>query len=242
MRVHRDALARVTRLGSLSELAGAIAHEINQPLAAAGTYTRMASETLRERVPDLAFATEVCEKAAAQIGRASQVVRRLRGLVRLDSSGRSPCSAEKIVVEGIALCQHFLSQGKITVDWQAAANLPQIMVDPLLIQQTLINLIRNSVDAIREQNDRNGAIRIVIELGDDSMVQFRVTDSGPGFPPDFSDTLVPFTSQKREGMGIGLPLCRTIVEAHGGRLVLSSGKKGATVLFSVPVAKELANG
>ena len=242
LRLHQEALAGLARLGSVGELAAAVAHEINQPLAAAGTYTRLVNDALHEGGADPVMVAETAQKAAAQVERAAEVVRRLRALVRLDRSGRVPCSVERIVKETIALCQPALDRSHIAVHWRVAATLPPVMVDMLQIQQTLLNLMRNSIEAITEAQHRDGAISIEAVSDNHNRVEIRVADNGPGFPPDFMDPFLPFASEKAEGLGIGLPLCRSIVEAHGGRLWLNRDARGAVVHFTLPVAKEIQHG
>ena len=237
--LHRESLARIARRGHLGELAAAIAHEINQPLTAAGTYTRLVTDALHERDPDRVMAAETAEKAAAQVERAAEVVRRLRALVRLDRRGRIPCNVERMIGETVALCQPALDRSRSVVRWSTAANLPSVMVDMLQIEQTLLNVVRNSMEAIEESNRRDGVINIEAASKDPRVVEIWVADNGPGFPPDFIDPFVPFTSRKKEGLGIGLSLCRSIVEAHGGRLWLNRDARGAEVHFTLPFAEEI---
>jgi two-component system, LuxR family, sensor kinase FixL len=239
LRLHRESLAQVARLGNLGELAAAVAHEINQPLSAAGAYTRFVSDTLREGGADAIGVAATAEKAAVQVQRAAEVVRRLRALVRLDRSARAPCSVEQIVMEAIALCQPALDHNHIVVHWAVLAKLPRVMVDMLQIEQTLLNLMKNSIEAILEDKQRNGVIVIEAVLQHSDMVEIKVADNGPGFPPDLVDAFLPFTSKKAEGLGIGLPLCRSIIEAHGGRLWLNRGARGADIRFTLPVAEEV---
>jgi two-component system sensor kinase FixL len=242
LRLHRESLAKKARLGSLGELAAAVAHEINQPLAAAGTYTRLVRDVVQDGGAEPGMVAETARKAAAQVERAAEVVRRLRSLVRLDRSSRAPCSVERIVTETIAMCQPSLERSNITVDWSGADDVPPVMVDMLQVEQTLMNLIRNSIEAIMESKQPNGVIRIEVISHDTNWVEIRVADNGPGFPADFVETLPTFSSHKAEGIGIGLSLCRSIVEAHGGRLWLSRNGRGAEVHFTLPVATELEHG
>ena len=242
LRLHREALAKKARLGSLGELAAAVAHEINQPLAAAGTYTRLVSDAVQEGGADAGMVADTAKKAAAQVERAAEVVRRLRSLVRLDRSSRAPCTVERIVTETIAMCQPSLDRSNIAVAWSGAADVPAIMVDMLQVEQTLMNLIRNSTEAIVESKQPNGAIQIDVVSSGGNWVEIRVADNGPGFPADFVETLPTFSSHKAEGIGIGLSLCRSIVEAHGGRLWLNRSARGAEVRFTLPVATELQHG
>jgi signal transduction histidine kinase len=243
LRLHRDSLGKLARLGNAGELAAAIAHEINQPLAAAGTYTRLVKDALQEGGSDPAMVVETAEKAAAQVERAGEVVRRLRALVRLDRSGRAPCSIERIVGETSELCQPNLDRAHIAMRCNLGANLPLVMVDMLQIEQTILNLVRNSIDAITEAHQSNGTISIAAVYDAGDSVEIRVGDNGPGFSPSFLENpMLPFTSQKAQGLGVGLPLCRSIVEAHGGRLWFTQGTRGALVHFTLPVAKEIQNG
>jgi two-component system, LuxR family, sensor kinase FixL len=238
LRLHRESLAKLGRVGNLGELATAIAHEINQPLAAAGTYARFVSGSLREGDADPLTIAQAAEKTAGQIERAAEVVRRLRALVRLDRSGRAPCSVEKIVQQAVALCQPALDRNQVVVHWNAAARLPLVMVDMLQIEQVLLNLLRNAIEAVTEGEKSDGVIDIQGAIHDRELVEIRVADNGPGFPADSIDPFLPFTSQKPDGLGIGLRLCRSIVEAHGGRLWVNRDVRGAEVRFTLPIAGE----
>ena len=238
LRLHRESLAKLARIGNMGELATAVAHEINQPLAAAGTYARLVSDSLREGDADPLMIAEAAEKTAVQVERAAEVVRRLRALIRLDRSGRAPCGVDRIVEEAIALCQPALDRNQVVVHWSAATKLPLVTVDMLQIEQVLLNLMRNSIEAVAEGKRFNGVIDIRATMNDREMVEIKVADNGPGFPSDPIDPFLPFSSQKPEGLGIGLRLCRSIVEAHGGRLWLNRDVRGAEVRFTLPVAKE----
>jgi two-component system sensor kinase FixL len=241
LRVHQESLARVARLGSVGELAAAVAHEINQPLMAAGTYTRLVADSLRSKAQDN-NAIETAGKAVAQVERASEVVRRLRALIRLDQSGRAPSKVDRILSDVLEICRPSLGRHPITIRTEVGDALPTVMVDLLQVEQVLLNLIRNSVEAISETGDGRGEITIRVFRMDGDAIGFEVRDTGPGFPADFSKGEFPlFSSTKAEGLGVGLSLCRSIVESHGGRLEVNSDRSGATVRFSLPVAGS-ANG
>jgi signal transduction histidine kinase len=147
LRLHQESLSRLARLGSVGELAAAIAHEINQPLMAAGTYTRLVVDTIRTGHPDVDTVAETAMKAAAQVERAASVVRHLRALVRLDRSNRAACRVDHIVRETIDLCQPDLDRLKLSVSTAIAADLPPVMVDMLQIEH---DILRRRHDAIRE--------------------------------------------------------------------------------------------
>jgi two-component system, LuxR family, sensor kinase FixL len=241
LRLHQESLARLARLGSMGELAAAVAHELNQPLMAAGTYTRLVHDAMRSGTADAVSVAETAKKAVAQVERAAEVVRRLRALVRLDRSSRAACRVEQIVKETIDLCRPDLDRLQVTARTTVAADLPPVMVDMLQIEQALLNLLRNSMEAIGEAG--RGSISIEATLAGDDFVEIRVRDSGPGFPPDLvANPFLPFASTKAEGLGIGLALCKSIIEAHGGRLWLSSDSPGGAVYFTLPIVKSSNHG
>jgi C4-dicarboxylate-specific signal transduction histidine kinase len=238
LRMQQESLSRLARLGSMGELAAAVAHEINQPLTAAGTYARLVDHAIGSGRADLAAVAEPSKKTVAQIERAADVVRHLRALVRLDRSDRAPCSLDRIVRETIELCQHDLDRAHVSVRAYIPADFPSVMVDLLQIEQVLINLLRNAVDAISGSSNSGGAVFISAKRADIDFAEVHVADSGPGFPPQFSENaFLPLSSSKDEGLGIGLALCRSIVEAHGGKLWLDDGRSGGVVRFTLPLAK-----
>lgn len=237
LRLHQDLLARLTRLNSIGELAAAVAHEVNQPLMAAGTYTRLVADMTNSRSADAAEVAELAKKAVAQVDRAAEVIRRLRALVRLDRSNRAKCSFEQLVKEAIELCQPSLDRANVTAQFHQAADLPHLIVDRLQIQQVLINLIRNSVEAIGGSGNLDGRILIEAKPADTEFVEIRVVDLGPGFPRERIESgFLSLSSSKADGLGLGLSLCGSIVEAHGGRLRLDETSNGASIRFTLPIA------
>jgi signal transduction histidine kinase len=241
LRLHQESLARLARLGSVGELAAAVAHELNQPLMAAGTYTRLVHDAIRSGNADPGTVAETANRAVAQVERAAAVVRRLRALVRLDRSNRVTCRIDHIIRESIGLCQPDLDRLSVNIHLAIAPDLPPVMVDMLQIEQALLNLLRNSIDAVGET--RQGMIWIAAERIDLDLIEIRVRDSGPGFPPDLAaNPFLPFSSTKKEGLGIGLPLCRSLIEAHGGRIWLNADLPGAAIHFTLPIARSSATG
>jgi len=240
LRLQQDAQARLTRLGSMGELATAIAHEINQPLMAAGTYARLVAESIasgasNERIGDAA------NKAATQVERAAQVVRRLRDLIRLGRSELAPASVSRIVADAIELMQPDVDRGRIRVERAIPASLPSVMADALQIQQVLLNLIRNSIEAMRETDREQGLVSIEARQVDPGHIEIAVRDDGPGFSTGSGNAaLTPLASTKPDGLGIGLALCRSIIEGHGGMLHYGNTQRGAIVRFTLPVAERHA--
>jgi two-component system sensor kinase FixL len=238
LRLQQDSLSRLARLGSMGELAAAVAHELNQPLMAAGTYTRLVKDAMSAAPVDVATAAETAKKAVVQVERAAEVVRHLRALVRLDRSNRAPCRFARIAQEAIELCQPDFDRIHVTVRAAIAADLPPVMVDLLQIEQVLINLLRNAIEAIGESGVARGTISIEARAAADDFIEVRVSDSGPGFPAHLLESaFLPLSSNKDQGLGIGLPLCRSIVETHGGKLWLDDGSQGGDVRFTLPIAK-----
>lgn len=238
LRLHQDSLAQVARLGSMGEFAAMIAHEINQPLMAAGTYTRLVADTLRAPGAPDAAAAETAEKAAAQVQRAADVVRQLRALIRLDQSGRAPVAVERIVRETLALCRPELDRHGVTARVVLDGNLPPVMVDLLQIEQVLLNLLRNAAEAMSDAGGPGRVVTVTSAAAGPDQVAIDVSDSGPGFPPEFAAAeFPPLSSGKAEGLGVGLSLCRSIVEAHGGKLAIGGGPDGTVVRFTLPAAK-----
>ena len=238
LRLHRESLARVALLGGMGELTVAIAHELNQPLMAARTYTRLVEDAVSSGDEDRAMVADTAKKAVAQVERAAEVVRSLRALIRLDSSNRSLSSVERIIDETLALCQPELDRIHASARAVTASDLPPVKVDILQIEQVLLNLLHNSIEAVGETETINRAILIEASAADAAFVEIRVRDNGPGFPPDLlSDSFLPFLSTKAEGLGIGLSLCKSIVEAHGGRLWLDRDAPGGAVHFTIPAAE-----
>src|SRR5262249_38671772 len=157
----------------------ALAHELNQPLMAAGTYARLVEDAVRGGDAASNSVVDIAKKTVSQIERAATVVQRLRALVRLDRSNRVACSGNPIVRKTIDLCQPDLDRLKVTVNTAIAVDLPPVMVDKLQIEQALLNFMQNSMDAFGKGG--RGIISIEAALAGADFIEVRVSDSGPGF-------------------------------------------------------------
>jgi two-component system sensor kinase FixL len=240
LRRNQAAIARLSRLGSMGELAAAIAHEVNQPLSAAGTYSRLMRESLASESLNDPTIVETAGKTVAQIERAAAVIRRLRALVRLGRSDKAPISLRRIVQEALDLVGPVLERGAIALDIRLESNLPLVMADRIQIEQVLVNLLRNSAEAITSSACTHRHISLQAFTNDEKRAEVRVCDSGPGFAEEFCGAVPPlFASNKTDGLGVGLSLCRSIAEAHGGMLCVETGKNGAIVSFTLPFAEGL---
>ena len=238
LRLHQQSLAQFMRLRSMGELAAAVAHEINQPLMAAGTYSRLVSDGLSrsEHNHDPSIG-EIAAKAAEQVERASEVVRRLRALVRPDKGERAPTPINRILNDALDQCRPELTLNGIGCQVTVKGNLPPVKVDLLQIEQVILNLVRNAIEAINKAGAIGGVIIIEAQQLKSGDVELIVRDTGPGFPEGLqAEELPPFATTKATGLGIGLSLSRTIIEAHGGQLTTGGDAHGAIVKLTLPTA------
>jgi signal transduction histidine kinase len=230
-------LIHVSRLTELGQMVSALAHEVNQPLTAVGSYVRGALRLLRAN--ELAKAGDALEKASDQVTRASQTIQRLRQFVKKDAA---ECGAEDIretIEEAAALALLGAEGRRVRLDMEFPAAMPLVFIDKVRVQQVLLNLIRNAVEAMQDCERRELTIRAFAKHG---IVEISVGDTGPGLPADVRDKLFqPFVTTKASGMGVGLSICRSIVEAQGGRLWLADHPDGGAVFhFTLPVAQTVS--
>lgn len=232
-------LVHVSRLTALGEMASALAHELNQPLSAIGNYL-MGSKTLlgREQVPYAQVAAAV-DKAGKEALRAGEIIRRLRDFVSRGETERRLESLPKLLEEASALALVGAKEHGVRVRIDLHPQIDLVLVDKVQIQQVILNLIRNAVDAMVDSQRRELTVAIAPDSAD--MARVTVADTGPGIHPDVAGQLFqPFVTTKRTGMGVGLSICRTIVEAHGGRIWAEPVEGGGALFsFTVPsVSKE----
>lgn len=232
LRLNQEALDRALRLRTMGEFSAALAHEINQPLTAAANYARLA-----HTAADLASATQASKRVISQIERAAEVIRRLRDLIRLGRSETSVALVPELIEEALAFCHTELERHGVDVQVRLDGTLPAVSVDVVQIEQVIINLVRNAAEALSEAGRQDGRVIVEAELGSESMIVVGVRDNGPGFDPGVLERAsAPFITTKEEGLGLGLSLARSIIEAHGGRLSISSTPHGAVVQFTLRAA------
>ena len=229
-------LAHVGRLSEMGTLASSLAHELNQPLTAVANYCETARDLLAsEPDPDtMTMIREAMDDAAQQAIRAGQIVRRLREFINTGETVRKAESLQRLLTEANALALVGSREHGIEVQVQLDPTADQVFVDRIQIQQVLVNLIRNAIDAMVDSPVRSLTIRTEPERR--GFVRVNIEDSGSGISESVAAKLFqPFVTSKKSGMGIGLSICRTIVEAHGGRIWFEPAPDSGTIFhFTLP--------
>ncbi|MDO9140481.1 MAG: PAS domain S-box protein [Methylobacter sp.] len=235
---HLHELAHVTRLGLMGEMASGIAHEINQPLSAIATYSQVSLNLANQDDPDWAKLVEILSKTQQQALRAGKIIHRMRNFVKSSSKRCSTIDINALVNDAIDLCLPELKQNNVRLTFNLETNLPAVYVDPIQIEQVIINLIRNSVQALQNISAiRQPHLTLQSCRTFDNAIRVEVKDNGPGLDDDQRQRiLTPFYTTKANGMGMGLSISRSLVEAHDGSLQFNSKQgKGTTFYFTLPV-------
>jgi C4-dicarboxylate-specific signal transduction histidine kinase len=225
----RDKLLFTSRMMSVGEMASTIAHELNQPLAAIMNYLTVCTR-LMDNPDNLGDAREAVDMARAQAEHASSVIRHLREFVRAREPHRSAHAVTDIIEKVLQLTELDVKQNLVFVAHNCEPDLPQVNVDDVMIEQVLLNLFRNAIGAMREIHPMHRRIKVHAALNLDDDVEVRVTDSGSGVSTEAEQRLFePLFTTKPDGLGIGLAICRSILEYHGGRLWFERDADGLTV-------------
>jgi phosphoglycerate-specific signal transduction histidine kinase len=239
-RRHRNALARVGAVVVMGEMATTLAHELNQPLAVISGAAQVCLRDLRATRGPRAELLDYVEQVAEQAERANEIVRRVRGFIRQADQERRQIDVNE-TIRGVADLLRLDAQehGGI-IEFELAAALPGVVADPIQIQQVILNLAHNGMEAMNETRPASRTLTIQTRTRQDGEVEVAVRDVGPRIPTDTLERMFePFFTTKSDGLGMGLAISRSIVEAHGGRLSASSdGEAGTTLRFTLPIAQE----
>ena len=240
LRRSTNELAHVSRMTALGELAASIAHEVTQPIAAIMTCGDAALRWLKRPQPDIEEASQSLVQVVRDAKRAADVIRQIRSMAQRREPSRAVLSVNDLVHESIELVRQELKERRVEVRCDFAASLPAIQGDRVQIQQVLINLMMNAVQAMSEAVGGKQALWVSTAMFDDRHAHVRVRDSGPGISEDNKSQIFnAFFTTKADGVGMGLSICRSIVEAHGGRIWIESPPDGgAIVQFILPVCGE----
>ena len=228
----RETLAHVSRVSTLGELAASMAHELNQPLAAILTNAYTALRLMRGNPALDEDFKEILADIVADGERAGEIIRRIREPLRRGQIEEEPLSVDDVINDIRMLVRTDALLAGVTVDVQSEPKLPQIRGDRIQIQQVLLNLIMNALDAVRNQPPKQRRVQVKASSPEHNIVRIEVRDTGTGLPELAGDSIFqPFFTTKPDGLGLGLTICRTLVEAHRGRITTGdAGSDGGTVL------------
>jgi two-component system sensor kinase FixL len=230
-------VVHISRLSAMGEMASALAHELNQPLSAIANYLNGARKLIGRGPESEAKVSQAVEKAAEQAIRAGDIIRRLRDFLARGEGERTVESLARLVHEACGLALVGAKEASVDVAYQMDPHLDRVIVDRVQIQQVIVNLVRNALDAMQAQGGGRLNVSTTVENG---MAAVSIVDTGPGVDEQAAARLFqPFVTTKANGMGVGLSICRSIVEAHGGKIWTEPNPGGGAIFrFTVPLADE----
>jgi C4-dicarboxylate-specific signal transduction histidine kinase len=226
----------------MGEMASGMAHEVNQPLCAIATYAQASLNLIHKENPDLVKLTEIVGKTQQQALRAGKIIHRMKNFCKSKTGARSSVDINALVDNCIELCQSDLFQNNVRLIVELEDMLPTVNIDQLQIEQVLINLIRNSIDAFKSKDEKQQReLTVQSYSSPGNSISVSVRDNGCGFDESqHQNIMTPFYTTKTEGMGMGLAISRSLIEAHEGTLLFNSiPDKGTTFCFTLPVRVSL---
>jgi C4-dicarboxylate-specific signal transduction histidine kinase len=230
-------LAHANRVATMGQLTASITHEVNQPITAAITYAVAARRFLNAEPPNFREVDDALSLIVTQGNRAGEVVERVRALIKKAPARKDDVAIDDTILEVIALTRTEAANNSVSVRTQFAEGLPRVQGDRVQLQQVMLNLIVNAIQAMRGNGEGARELQISIEaVPSEGGVRVGVRDTGPGLHPEsLSRLFEPFYTTKPEGIGMGLSICRSIIEAHGGRLwAIPCEPQGALFQFTIP--------
>jgi two-component system sensor kinase FixL len=236
-RLRGQQLAHVFRLSTMEEMASGMAHEISQPLAAIVNYTQGCVRYLQNDNHDSSQIVEIMKKAVAQAERAGEVIHRLKNFFCKGQIFRTPCKVNSLLRETVSLIRSDLNNSKTKIDFILDKNVPLISADKIQLQQVVLNLIQNAIEAMQETDHKERRIKIQSKPSDSNNVEVTINDSGPGFTREvIHKVFQPFFTTKAHGRGMGLAICRSIIEAHGGKFTINpNASNNSWIRFTLPI-------
>jgi PAS domain S-box-containing protein len=237
LREQREELAHVARISTMGELAASLAHELNQPLTAILSNAQAALRFLSSKPADIEEVREILQDIVKDNSRASEVIRRMRSLVKKEAIEFAPVDMPSLVRDVAALVHSDAILLNVKLLVETTDGLPAVHGDKVQLQQVVLNLLLNAFDAMKECPPTERQVKLSVERNDAGLIQTAVSDRGPGLSHDKLDKIFqPFYTTKGEGLGMGLSICRSIIEAHGGRLWAENNPdRGATFYFTLPL-------
>jgi C4-dicarboxylate-specific signal transduction histidine kinase len=232
-------MARMNRLAAAGELSASISHEIKQPLAAIAANASAALRWLGRATPDMGEARAALERIIGEAHRASDVIGDIRAMFKQAGDGKAPIDVNAVIREVLALARADLETSRVAVETDLPDGLPVVVGSPAQLQQVLLNVVTNAVEAMDQVAESARRLRVTSRPQDTDGVMITVEDSGEGIDPrDAKQIFEPFYTTKQQGMGLGLSICRSIVEAHGGRLTAAPGAlHGLALRISLPTGE-----
>ncbi len=235
-RLRGQQLAHVFRLSTMEEMASGMAHEISQPLAAIVNYTQGCVRYLQKESHDPTQLAEIMNKAVAQAERAGEVIHRLKNFFCKGQLIRTPCKINSLIREAVSLIRSDLNSSRTRMDFDFDREIPIVSADRIQLQQVILNLIQNGIEAMKETPANARKIYIQTKNHSDQLIEITVTDTGPGFSKDIiHEVFKPFFTTKAHGRGMGLAICRSIIEAHGGEFIIHPNThNNSWIRFTLP--------
>ena len=236
----QERLTHFSRLSTMGEMAAGLAHEINQPLAAIATYAQACRRLMGQPAPDHEEVLAALEQINSQALRAGEVIRRLRNFVKNREVTREPVNCRRLLEDLRTLAEPDARLHNIQLRIESEGRVPTVYADPIQLQQVVLNLVRNAIDALAEAEEQDREVVLTARRSGEREIEITVSDRGPGLDPEATDHLFnPFFTTKSGGTGLGLAISRSIVRAHGGRLWHTPNEgRGARFHFTVPASPD----
>jgi C4-dicarboxylate-specific signal transduction histidine kinase len=236
LQVTRTELARVVRITTIGELTASIAHEVNQPLAAVVANADACVAWLSHQSPNLVEARAAAERTTQGATRASEVIVRIRSLINKATPEKTQVQINNVIEETVALAEGQASRNDVSIVVELAPGLPVVLGDSIQLQQVILNLLMNGIEAMTSVVGRPKLLVVRSQMQDAAQIRVSVEDSGIGVSAEVMPRLFePFFTTRSKGMGMGLPISRSIIEAHGGKLwAESNGSQGSVFQFTLP--------